>query len=314
MSGDRGAGLDQHIVHLPGGEIGEHLLYVENACRALHANHVSAGIEQRLTFCIVRAVHDGRSGHRQHPRRQRHAQAGIQHGPDRLAAASIERLVTHVERRVVREHGTDSRENRTRSRTQSLHVGARFRPGDPLALAGLHRNPAIQAAGNLETHERPAVPHPAQKACVQCFRRVVHQAAADLNSGGLQRSPAVAADLWKRILHGDHDIFYTGVDQCGRTRRCLAFVRAGLQCQVRGRAARFRSRSAERIDLGMRLARSLVPALANNLAVANQHATYHRIRMCRVDTALRESQGPRHQCAFRGREFSHLALPVLLAQ
>ncbi len=222
--------------------------------------------------------------------------------------------MTHVERGVVREHGADSRQDRARSRTQSLHVGARFRPGDPLAFAGLHRDRAVEAAGNLEPHERPAVPHPAQKACVQCFRRVVHQAAADRNAGGLERSPAVAADLWKRILHGDHDIFYTGVDQCGRTRRCLAFVRAGFQCQVRGRAARFRSRSAERIDLGMRLARSLVPALADNLAVADQHATYHRIRMSRVDTALRETQGARHECAFRGREFSHRALPVLLAQ
>jgi hypothetical protein len=91
-------------------------------------------------------------------------------------------------------------------------------------------------------------------------------------------------------------------------------VRTGFQCQVSHCATRLVACSTQRIDFGVRFAGTLVPAFSDNLAVFDQHAAHHRVRVSRVDAALGEAQGARHECAFRGRKFSHRALPVLLAQ
>jgi endonuclease YncB( thermonuclease family) len=201
-----------------------------------------------------------------------------------------------------------------RPRVSSPSIGARFRPGDPLAFSGRHRGRAVEAAGDLEPDERQAPLYPAEETCIQCLRRFLHQTASYRNAGGLERSPAVTADRGKRILHGYDDLADAGLDKGGRTGWRLAFVRAGFQCQVGRRATCPGARSPESVDFGMRFARNLVPAFANNLAVPDHDATHHRIRMSGVNTPRRETQGTRHECAVRGREFSHQALPVLLAQ
>jgi endonuclease YncB( thermonuclease family) len=156
--------------------------------------------------------------------------------------------------------------------------------------------------------------YPAEEACIQHLRRLLHQTASDRDAGGLERSPAVTADRGKRILHGYDDLADADLDKGGRTGWRLAFMRAGFQCQVGLCAACPGACSPESVDFGMCFARNFVPTFADNSAVPDQDATHHRIRMSGVNTPRRETQGARHECAVRGREFSHQALPVLLAQ
>ena len=195
-----------------------------------------------------------------------------------------------------------------------LHVRTGPGPGNPLAFAGFHGDRAVDAGGDLEPDERPAGSYPAEEACIQRLHGILHQAAAHLDAGRLQRRPALAADRRKRVLHGNDDLDDAGLDKRRRARRRLALVRTGFQCEIGCCPARLCARGPERIDLGVRLARGLVPALAYDLAVPDQHAANHRIRMSRMAAARREAQGARHECAVRGRKMSHRPLPVLLAQ
>ena len=69
-------------------------------------------------------------------------------------------------------------------------------------------------------------------------------------------------------------------------------VRAGLERHVeRGAASRF-SRRLERNGLGVRPASALVPALADDLAVAHDDRADDRVRMRRSPPALGELERP----------------------
>ena len=51
----------------------------------------------------------------------------------------------------------------------------------------------------------------------------------------------------------------------------------------------------QRLDFRMRLARALMPPLGNDLAVADDHRSNHRIGTHRVAAALRELERPAHE-------------------
>ena len=71
-------------------------------------------------------------------------------------------------------------------------------------------------------------------------------------------------------------------------------MHARLERNVHRRVARIIALE-ERLDLRMRLTRTLMPPLGNDLAVADNDASNHRIRADRVAAALRELERPAHE-------------------
>ena len=61
---------------------------------------------------------------------------------------------------------------------------------------------------------------------------------------------------------------------------------ARLEGDVQGRPAGARGRVLERDDLGVRAALSLVPAFADDGAVADNHGANHGVRRCRSTAPL----------------------------
>ena len=91
-------------------------------------------------------------------------------------------------------------------------------------------------------------------------------------------------------------------------RRRAAGVVARLERHVERGAARVvsaRPRIRQRVDLGVRLARALVPAFADHRAVLDDHAADPRIRRRRVEAALGQHERARHVRAVGVGERGH---------
>src|SRR5262249_31287682 len=85
-----------------------------------------------------------------------------------------------------------------------------------------------------------------------------------------------------------------GFDDRIRARSGAAVMHARLERHVHRRAASVID-AKQRLDLGMRLARALMPPLRDGLAVADDHRSDHRIRAHRVSAALRKLERAAHK-------------------
>ncbi len=98
------------------------------------------------------------------------------------------------------------------------------------------------------------------------------------DSSRFQFVDAAAVDQRERIFHGDHDPSDAGDDQRLRAGRRFALVAAWFERDIYGRAPK---RSLvdllQRDNLGVWAAKLLVPTLADDLAVADDHAADHRV-------------------------------------
>ena len=92
-----------------------------------------------------------------------------------------------------------------------------------------------------------------------------------------RRADARAVHLVGRIDHGRDDAGDAGGDQRVGARRRAAVVAARLEVDVDGRPAGV-ARGPQRRHLGVVAARPLVPALADDDAVADDHRAHHRVR------------------------------------
>lgn len=112
------------------------------------------------------------------------------------------------------------------------------------------------------------------------FPRLGFEDAALHRDAGLhQTQQAATGDLGVGILHRRDHPRHPGAHQRIGARRGAAEVAAGLEGHVGGGAACILAGLAQGMDLGVRLAGADVPALADHLAVLDQHAADARIRM-----------------------------------
>ena len=86
----------------------------------------------------------------------------------------------------------------------------------------------------------------------------------DVDAGRAQ-SLGAAAGCRRRIARCRDDACHSGGDQCVGARRRLAEVRAGLERDVHGGAARSRAGGAQRLDLGVGSAEVRVISLADDV-------------------------------------------------
>jgi hypothetical protein len=116
------------------------------------------------------------------------------------------------------------------------------------------------------------------------------------------RASPLPGDQRVGIAHRRHDAGNPGGDQRRRAGRRAAMVAARFQRHVGGGAARPLAGGAQAWTSACGSPAFLVPALADDLAVAHQHATDPRVGRGRPQAALGQLQGARHHAVVDGRE------------
>ena len=112
---------------------------------------------------------------------------------------------------------------------------------------------------------------------VQPAGRRLEDAGLDLDAGCSETREPPAVDHGVRITGGDDRPSDAGVDDRARARRRPSDVIAGLERAVEGGAAGEVARGGERADLGVRRSGTLVPALTDDVPVANDDGADHGV-------------------------------------
>ena len=111
---------------------------------------------------------------------------------------------------------------------------------------------------------------------------------------GSQRGGTFAVDQWVGVVRGDHDARHAGRDERLDARWGAAVVTAGLErhvdCGARGLAAG----GTQCGHLRVRLARALVPALADYAATLRDNTADARVRVGGFESAHGQSQRTLH--------------------
>ena len=200
--------------------------------------------------------------------------------------------------RVVGQRGADARRRRRRTRRAS---GARARAavlgGDPLRVAGLASRPCRRGvmADLKSTHGRPV------RACLR--KAWLLQARAARRARRRRGRPRTPSS--RRMPRPRPEAFSVGSSLATTTRampaaqdrvgarRLLALVAAGLERDVERRAAQVGvAGGGDRVDLGVRAAVLLVPALAHDLAVLDEHRADDRVGAARCPRRARRARWP----------------------
>ena len=170
----------------------------------------------------------------------------------------------------------------------------RFVAGDPAAVARDRGELPIERRRRLQTDEGFLRSDRIQKLFVEPFRLVFEKPRFNVDSclPKLRESASIDDIVW--IGRSDHDALDARLDDRVRARSGAAVVHARLERNVHRRVARIIALE-ERLDLRMRLTRTLMPPLGNDLAVADNDASNHRIRADRVAAALRELERAAHE-------------------
>ena len=177
--------------------------------------------------------------------------------------------------------------SRCTSRRDSGPVIQRCAPvGSAIAAVGrereLERHPRTLAPLRVEERRvELAAPRHARRRRRREFRR---RAVARLRRARRELGSRTAIDD-ARDARGDDRV---------DARRCLAVVRARLERHVHRRAARAITRRAQRVDLGVRLAVSLVKSLADDRVAGNDDGADHWVRRRLSPPALGERERSPH--------------------
>ena len=181
--------------------------------------------------------------------------------------------------------------------------------GDPLALSAHERRATVEARRDLEPHPRPPAHMDRQEARVELARRVLEQ--PDVDGDACRAQTRRAARLARiRIAHRGHDARHSRGEHGIDAWRSAPMRVARLERDVHRGAARIGAapRSiGQRVDLGVRFACALVESLADDRAVAHDHAADARVGRRRVKAARRKLEGARHVGAVSLRVARHFA-------
>ena len=211
----------------------------------------------------------------------------------RPAAAAARRPldVPRIERRIVRERRPAPDGHRVHRRPPLVHEAPALGRRDPPALPRRGRGAPVERRRELQQHERPALDgmHPERRVLPPRAPLELAARELDLDAGGTQLREALPAHLLRRIARGADHPHDPRRDQRIRTRRLPPVVRAGLERHVGRRPLPLRRRTREqRVRLRVALARTHVPALAEQLAVAHDHAADDGVRARGAASALGE--------------------------
>ncbi len=186
----------------------------------------------------------GRDHEQRHLRRGVHEPAvgrqpglGVEHDPRRLPHGT---RGTRGQQRVVRECGADADADGVELGAPAVDEAAALLAGDPLRVAGLRRDVAVEAHRRLEHHQRAARPRVLAKRLVEQPRAVRHVAVHDLHVDALvaQDPETAPGRLCARVVGGDHDAADAGPHDRVRAGRGLALVAARLERHVHRRPDR----------------------------------------------------------------------------
>ncbi|MNO65551.1 hypothetical protein D3C76_563120 [compost metagenome] len=178
--------------------------------------------------------------------------------------------------------------------TQPLHVPARLRGGDPLALAARHGGATVEAGAELDRHLREGGAHPLEEAGVQGLGLGAEQAEVGLDARLGEHAQAAPPHLGIGIHHGGDHPGHPGLDQRLGTGRGATVMGAGLQGHIGGGAASLFPGGMQGIDLGMGFTGTLVPALPHHHAGLHQHGAHTGIGGRGVTAATGQLEGPAH--------------------
>ena len=117
-----------------------------------------------------------------------------------------------------------------------------------------------------------------------------------------RRCTPAPTDLRIGVLRGHHHARHAGLDQRIGARRRAPVVAAGLERDIGRRAASALARCAQCVHFGMRLAGTLVPALADDFVAVRDHAADARIGLRGEQTLLGQAQRTRHVTMVGGAE------------
>ena len=161
----------------------------------------------------------------------------------------------------------------------------------PLRVATL---PSSVIADLNSTHGRPT------RACLRKAWFSSLRAGRQLAVGDHHLDALVAEDpeaapggLLGRVVGGDHDAADPGPQDRVGARRRLALVAAGLERDVEGRVREIlQAAGLDRVDLGVHAAVFAVPALTQDLAVADHDGAHHGIRLDGAGAVARRARSP----------------------
>ena len=151
---------------------------------------------------------------------------------------------------------------------------------------GTATRPSSVTATLYVTNGRPSDFHVAPRLVLPARGEAVEQ--LDVDAGGDEPLDAASVDDRVRVERADDDACDTRLDDRVRARRRPPVVRARLERDVERRAAGPVARLLERDRLGVLHARELVPALADGLAVADEHRADERMILDLAASALGE--------------------------
>ena len=260
-----------------------------------HIGDLGAGFSQflRQRHVLTRRDHQCLAFAAQHTRRGRHPQTAVHHHAQRLTAGFD---VTHIQRRIVREHRAYPGQDRRTARAPFLHVRARGLARDPLALAVGHGGASIGAGREFHADIRPAALHAAHESRIERLGLLLHQPDIHPDAMAFQFLGPLARDMRIRIAHRRHDPRHARLDKRLGAWRRATLMTTGLERQIHAGAVRLDfSHLIQRIDLGMRLAGTLMPAFADDFPVLHDHATDPRVGIGGIHPAASELQGARHE-------------------
>src|SRR5208337_4954833 len=136
--------------------------------------------------------------------------------------------------------------------TPSMHQFARFARTDPSRIAAASGDSPVHRHRQLQYSQRPPQPHPRDKSFVQPQRFVLKHSGSDVDLRALEDRDSAPADTRVGIDASDDDALDACSDQRIRAWRRLSEMSAWLERNVRGRAARERTRLRERLRFRVR--------------------------------------------------------------
>src|SRR5690606_4432702 len=154
-------------------------------------------------------------------------------------------------------------------------------------VAVIERGAAVERRGRLHAHPGAPAQHAREETDVEFARGIGEQPALHLDAGGAQLRETIARDQRVRGADRRHNPGYAGLQQRVAAWWRAAVMRAGLERDVDGRAARILAAGAgvlQRGGFGMRSAGLLGVASADHPALwRDDDAAHARVRLAEAD-------------------------------
>src|SRR5579884_492606 len=226
-----------------------------------------------------------------HLRRRRRAPPGIEDDLQGLTSTGE----TGRQRRVVPQDGVHPHQDGVVPVPETVGVGARGRARDPAGMPGSGRDLAVEAGGELDTHERAPRAPVFDVELVEPPGAGLQRTHVDADAGLPQPLHTPAADPRIGIEHGHHHPSKAGGHDRLDARRRAPLVRAGLEADIQGAAAGPLAGGHDRLGFGVWRSRPPMVPLADRLSArVDHHRTHHRVGARTVRGTCGQGDGPRH--------------------